>query len=462
MTFNLVSYESSDDGDNHEPSESTIIIPGELHTQIPPPPVNETFPSRDAAMRFLNDFTSCHGYSLTTKNSKKRKSGNVLHRVYLQCSRGGEYRSRIDEDHRVRKGQTKLAGCPFRLVLWLGQDDEWHLDLTDSRHNHHPSPPSTHPTLRRQEMEEKGSQVEAQLKAGMNTGQILSAIYNEDDSSAIKPRDIYNKCQKIHHELLDGKTPVQALLDTVPNNGDWFIHYQTNDFHVLTAVFCTHKTSFELLRRYPSVLFMDCTYRTNKYKMPLLDIVGSTACNKTFFAGFGFIANEKEESYEFLLGCLLALMEKTGIRHPMTILTDKELNLMRAIQKVFPLARNVICVWHSHQNILTKVRPIMASEVLHSVFGNDTAEARKKNAEYKEHIDKMWRNFQKTFSKIVHAKTEEEKDDAMAAFKVEYSDEIWQPALQYIDDEWLNDDTAQYFLFCYLQDCMHFGQCHGA
>ena len=66
--------------------------------------------------------------------------------------------------------------------------------------------------------------------------------------------------------------------------------------------------------------------------MPLLDIAGSTACNKTFSAGFGLIANEKEESYGFLLGCLLALMEKTGIRHPMTILTDKELNLMRAIQ----------------------------------------------------------------------------------------------------------------------------------
>lgn len=46
----------------------------------------------------------------------------------------------------------------------------------------------------------------------------------------------------------------------------------------------------------------------------------------------------------------------------------------------------------------------------------------------------------------------------MTAFKIEYSDDIWQPALQYIDDEWLNDDTAQYFLFCYLQDCMHFGQ----
>lgn len=73
-----------------------------------------------------------------------------------------------------------------------------------------------------------------------------------------------------------------------------------------------------------------------------------------------------------------------------------------------------------------------------------------------EHIDKMWRHFQKTFNIIVHAETKEEKNDAAAAFKAEYSDEIWQPALQYIDDKWLNNDTAQYFL--YSQDCMHFGQ----
>jgi len=45
MALNLVNYESSDDGDNHEPSESTIIILGELYTWILPPPVNETFPS---------------------------------------------------------------------------------------------------------------------------------------------------------------------------------------------------------------------------------------------------------------------------------------------------------------------------------------------------------------------------------------------------------------------------------
>lgn len=192
--------------------------------------------------------------------------------------------------------------------------------------------------------------------------------------------------------------------------------------------------------------------------MPVLNIVGSTACNKTFFAGFGFISNEKEESYNFLLQCLIDILDKEKINHPQTILTDKEKGLMNAIEQYFPFASNVICIWHIHQNILTKAHPILAIEIMQTVYSNDVAEARKENDQYKQHIDQKWKKFQNTFNMIVFAKTEDEKDDAVASFKTEYSDEVWQPVLQYIDDEWLNDNTTRHFLLCYMQDCTHFGQ----
>jgi hypothetical protein len=42
----------------------------------------------------------------------------------------------------------------------------------------------------------------------------------------------------------------------------------------------------------------------NRFNMPLLDVVGSTAINATFYVGFAFLSNEKQESYEFVLGSL--------------------------------------------------------------------------------------------------------------------------------------------------------------
>ena len=40
---------------------------------------------------------------------------------------------------------------------------------------------------------------------------------------------------------------------------------------------------------------MDCTYKTNRYKMPLLDIVGVTALNTSFHVGFCFVDADRSQ-----------------------------------------------------------------------------------------------------------------------------------------------------------------------
>ena len=42
---------------------------------------------------------------------------------------------------------------------------------------------------------------------------------------------------------------------------------------------------------------MDCIYKTNRYYMPLLNIVGYTQLNSTFTASGCFMVGEKEEDY---------------------------------------------------------------------------------------------------------------------------------------------------------------------
>jgi hypothetical protein len=49
------------------------------------------------------------------------------------------------------------------------------------------------------------------------------------------------------------------------------------------------------------VLIMDYTYKTNKYKMPLLNINGVMATSNLFYGGFIFLYNKKQDSYNFAL-----------------------------------------------------------------------------------------------------------------------------------------------------------------
>jgi histone-lysine N-methyltransferase SETD2 len=58
-----------------------------------------------------------------------------------------------------------------------------------------------------------------------------------------------------------------------------------------------HRTGLAQLRQSPSVLWMDCTYQTNRFNMPLLDIIGVNSVGRSFCVGFAFLPSEREDAY---------------------------------------------------------------------------------------------------------------------------------------------------------------------
>ena len=65
--------------------------------------------------------------------------------------------------------------------------------------------------------------------------------------------------------------------------------------------------------------------------MPLLDILGSTGLNHTFFAAFVFLSGETEEDYLYALKMLHEVMNTREIAFPGVIVTDRELALINAL-----------------------------------------------------------------------------------------------------------------------------------
>jgi len=103
---------------------------------------------------------------------------------------------------------------------------------------------------------------------------------------------------------------------------------------------------------------MDCTYRTNRFKLPLLRILGITALKTTYYVGFCFMAKEEREDYIWVLQNLRALYNSLGIEAPKVIITDRELALMNAIAEVFPIpnTRSLLCIWHVNKAVFTRCK----------------------------------------------------------------------------------------------------------
>ncbi|CAJ2651206.1 unnamed protein product [Trifolium pratense] len=70
---------------------------------------------------------------------------------------------------------------------------------------------------------------------------------------------------------------------------------------VLSDIFWAHPDSIKLLNLFPIVLVMDCTYKTNKYRQPLLETAGITSTNMTFAVGFAYMESEKTNNYHWAL-----------------------------------------------------------------------------------------------------------------------------------------------------------------
>ena len=82
----------------------------------------------------------------------------------------------------------------------------------------------------------------------------------------------------------------------------------------------------------------------NWYQMPLLDIIGMAATGDTFYTVFGFMHDETEDTYGFILKCLSDVLLYFRCGHPQTIVTDKEKGLYRAIKKEFGFAGHILCI----------------------------------------------------------------------------------------------------------------------
>ena len=118
----------------------------------------------------------------------------------------------------------------------------------------------------------------------------------DNPDSAVTAQTIRNAISQYRAEFLNGRTPTMALLDQLVETCA-FARFERDGRNRVVRLFMAAPESVALLRLQPHVLVVDCTYKTNRLQMPLLDIVGIASKGRTFFVAQAFLSDEKEDSY---------------------------------------------------------------------------------------------------------------------------------------------------------------------
>ena len=133
-------------------------------------------------------------------------------------------------------------------------------------------------------------------------------------------------------------------------------------------MFFLNKEVKEILWKNPEVLLMDCTYKTNRYRMPLLVIAGHTSIGTTFIVALAFLSGEDAEDYKWVLEQVKKVYFSLALDDPIAIVTDREKGLIKAINDIYPQSHHCLCVWHVKMNVKRNCRASFESEDAYEEF----------------------------------------------------------------------------------------------
>ncbi|KAI5666348.1 hypothetical protein M9H77_16201 [Catharanthus roseus] len=112
---------------------------------------------------------------------------------------------------------------------------------------------------------------------------------------------IYNVFAKIKKNRIQGRNTVEEVLCLSAQRGYTVFYRNREESNVLSDIVVAYPTSMAMIRKWPYVLIMDTTYKTNKYNMPQFEAVGMTPTGKNFTMATAFMCNIQATTYRWVL-----------------------------------------------------------------------------------------------------------------------------------------------------------------
>jgi hypothetical protein len=147
-------------------------------------------------------------------------------------------------------------------------------------------------------------QVEAVRMASLGMKPKAVAVMLSDKADRfVTNRTIYNATAAHQRAKRKGESALKYLIRCLKDS-NWLHEEAYDEDGDLLYLWFAHPGSLALARRFHHVVLMDCTYKTNVNRYPLLHVVGQAATNETFSIGFCFMQNENEVAYSWVLNKL--------------------------------------------------------------------------------------------------------------------------------------------------------------
>ncbi|GAA0183192.1 hypothetical protein LIER_30653 [Lithospermum erythrorhizon] len=116
---------------------------------------------------------------------------------------------------------------------------------------------------------------------------------------------------------------------------------------LVTNIFCSNTRIKIDYGHFGNVVCFDTTYKKNKEVRPFALFAGVNHHKQTTIFGAALLYDETTETFKWLFQSFAKAMPR---EEPMTILTDDDPAMAKALASSWPKTYHRLCVWHMYQN----------------------------------------------------------------------------------------------------------------
>ncbi|CAA0831418.1 Protein FAR1-RELATED SEQUENCE 5 [Striga hermonthica] len=287
------------------------------------------------------------GFTVRKTTTRCNHAGVVIEKYYVCSCQGSKRSTSSSTSNQVQRKEKKRCitrtGCQAYLRVKMNSKGVYEVIGHNTQHNH---------TLHRKVWRHMHhpERVISSKNVIYDSSCYVSQDVKEENCSGEDHLNIVKQLNMSGIEGRDAQRLLDALCQQNAEDKDFFFRVKLDDFGRLCNVFWRDSLMKEDYRMYGDVVVFDTTCR-NTNNLLCAPFIGVNNHRKNVMFGCAFIADEKVQSFEWLLEVFKESMEG---QCPVMMFTNEDVVIGNAVEKVFPGIRHRLCWWHLYHDAVSQ------------------------------------------------------------------------------------------------------------
>ncbi|KAG9439113.1 hypothetical protein H6P81_019278 [Aristolochia fimbriata] len=408
-----------------EGQERDIVEVNEVQI-VPCPYVGMEFVSENAAYEFYATYSKSRGFGIRRNSCYRSKKTKTIMTRQFVCDKHGKknMNDKRQSGKDVKRRKNTRENCTANMLVGINSSGEWVIRSFNDEHSHAlVRTPSKVARVR------SHHQLSPPCKRMISTfhdcrlgpGKISRVINETTGIPTVTPKECTNilRGTRINNVRRECMAVVKYFQDKQISDPGFFFKIEVDESNQTRSVFWADSRSRSAYLEFGDLVVFDVTYKTDKFSMPFAPLTGVNHHRQSTLFGCALLADETEATFTWLFETWLKCMWG---KHPISIITDQDMAMGKAIGKVLPNTCHRLCSWNIGKNASQHLGDLRAKEGF-----NKDYDTWMKRTETIEEFENGWENIK---------------------VKYEVCEQHWLAKMYSIRHQWVS---------CYLKDTFFAG-----